>query len=269
MEAIATILQGLPKVESKSWDDYVIDQIARENETPGNLTGYDCDQCLNRGYFAILKDGCRAVRACMCVSIRQSLKRLDKSGIASLAKRYTFDAYITAEPWQCRIKEKAVRFSDAPEEKCLLLLGATGAGKTHLATAATVKLIMQGLPAMYVIWPEVSKKLKASITDAEIYEKELQQLRTIEVLYIDDLFKIKAGSQPTAADVSLAFEIFNGRYNSRLTTLVSSEFTAGELIEIDEATAGRLIEWAGEYTTNIEGGTAKNYRLKQPTGKEQ
>ena len=57
---------------------------------------------------------------------------------------------------------------------------------------------------------------------------------------------------PTAADVNLAYEIINYRYNNRdKITIISTELTIGGLCEIDEALGGRIRQRAGEnvYTT--------------------
>ena len=42
------------------------------NDTPGNLTGYDCPRCKNRGNIAIPKeDGEISIRECDCMRIRR------------------------------------------------------------------------------------------------------------------------------------------------------------------------------------------------------
>jgi DNA replication protein DnaC len=259
MESIANIIQDIIQQSPEPYDDDGDEKhIEYRNSIQGTLEGYDCMECLNRGIITVAYN---TVRECRCMSIRKSLRNLERSGVAPLAERYTFEKFLTPEPWQIRLKEMVLDFSYNATSRCLLLLGMTGTGKTHLATAATVNLIMSGMLAIYAVWPEFSKRVKSLITDADLYEKELQQLRTVEVLYIDDLFK--SGSRPTAADISLFFEIINARYNSRLTTLISSEYTIDQLIEIDEATAGRLFEWAGEYALNIARDPTKNFRFKQ------
>ena len=61
------------------------------------------------------------------------------------------------------------------------------------------------------------------------------------MLYIDDLFK----GNVTGADLNLAFQLINARYNDRkLITILSSELTLSEIIEQDEALGGRIYERA-------------------------
>ena len=94
----------------------------------------------------------------------------------------------------------------------------------------------------------------------------LKKLQTVPVLYIDDLFKTgrdASGScYPTAADVNLAFDIINYRYTKRLTTIISTERSPAELVDIDEAIGGRIVEMAQGHTYCIEKKNGRNYRLR-------
>ena len=87
-----------------------------------------------------------------------------------------------------------------------------------------------------------------------------------QVLYIDDLFKIGKGQdgrkqRPTSADVNLAFEILNYRYNKpTCITIISSELYAEDILDIDEAIGSRIYERAK--IVNISNDRAKNQRIK-------
>ena len=98
----------------------------------------------------------------------------------------------------------------------------------------------------------------------------IERYKTSEVLYIDDLFKTadQGGAKvpPSSADVRLAFEIVNYRYNNPdLLTIVSTEYYAGQLIDIDEAVGSRIIEKSGGNSFNIAKSRDRNYRLKGVT----
>ena len=75
--------------------------------------------------------------------------------------------------------------------------------------------------------------------DGERRGEIISGYKTAQILYIDDLYKVgKAAdgtSNPTGADVSLAFEIINHRYINHLPTIISTEKPPQELVEIDEA----------------------------------
>ena len=79
------------------------------------------------------------------------------------------------------------------------------------------------------------------------------------MLYIDDLFKQSIISD---ADVKLAFEIIDYRARNNLTTVISSELNVNELIEIDEALGGRIIQLTRGNRYIIAKDRNKNYRLR-------
>ena len=117
-------------------------------------------------------------------------------------------------------------------------------------------------------WITDATRLKQNKMNPEVYENEIRKLQNIPVLYIDDLFKgSNVDNKPTQADINLAMEIINYRYNTsrttkqRMITIISSERTVSELREIDEALAGRIKEMAGEWIITISG-KDKNYRFR-------
>jgi DNA replication protein DnaC len=86
----------------------------------------------------------------------------------------------------------------------------------------------------------------------------MEDYKNCEVLYIDDFFK---NENITSADLRIANEIINFRCVANKRTLISSERLVKDLMEIDEAVIGRMVEKAEEYLTEIVG-KEKNYRLK-------
>lgn len=63
----------------------------------------------------------------------------------------------------------------------------------------------------------------------------------------------------------IAFEILNFRYtNDELITVISSEKTIKDLLKIDEATAGRIVEKtrSKRFCNNILKDPSKNFRFK-------
>jgi DNA replication protein DnaC len=113
-----------------------------------------------------------------------------------------------------------------------------------------------------MLWRDEATRIKALINDYDEYDRLTNELKEAEVLYIDDFLKTQRGQQPTSADVNLAFEILNYRYNNpSLITIISSELTEDELLDIDEATGGRIYERAKK-AFSIAGDRKKNYRIK-------
>ncbi len=250
------------------------------NATTGDrnlLDGYDCPICKNRGMIAVLTETNGiygdANRFCVCNEIRKQRLRLKKAGLLHMVETCTFDRYETPDAWQAAIKEKALRFTQDDEHRFFFIGGQSGAGKTHICTAITAHYIDQGKRAKYMVWIDESNKLKGLVTEPGEYAAAMDEIKKTEVLYIDDLFKPIRGANgqitpPSYADIRLAMEIINYRYNNPgLITIISGERTIDELLYLDEALAGRISQLSkdGGYCINLKKDSGRNWRLKGVT----
>lgn len=248
------------------------------NATPGTLheeDGYHCGLCKNKGYIAYVGGpdsfGLPAeyIKPCKCCKIRNAIRRLTRSGLHDVTKRYTFDGYQSNTPWRQAIKEKGLQYCQEDGGAWFFIGGQSGAGKTHICTAIAVQLIRQGQEVRYMVWRDEAPRIKGLVNEPDKYTALMKELKEVDVLYIDDLFKDgkdKEGqyNRPSPADVKLAFEIINYRYNNaHLPTIISSDRTLMELIDIDEPLAGRIAEKSKpDYCINIRPDTGKNWRLQ-------
>lgn len=236
---------------------------------------YNCDICHNKGgYMAVVDNGRLNIysefRNCKCTKIREMLSKLKKSGLSKSIKEYSFEKFEDTEDWQKKMKEIAMRFTKDDENTWFFIGGQSGAGKSHLCTAITAHYLRQNKAARYMLWRDDITRLKSIITDYESYGKEIEELKKVEVLYIDDIFKVGKDlngnvQRPTPADINIAFEILNNRYNNRdLITIISSERRINEIFDIDEAVGGRIYELCnkGGYLINLSQDSNKNYRRK-------
>lgn len=250
------------------------------NSSKGTLNesdDYNCDICKNKGGLMRLSETNDNVYQiyvpCKCIKIREMLQKLKRSGLSKSIKEYSFENYETNEPWQENLKKQAVRFTKDDENTWFFIGGQSGSGKTHLCTAITAHYLRQNKSAHYMLWRDEVTKIKSSITDNELYEKIISDLKKVEVLYIDDMFKMVKDQngqiqRPTAADINIAFEIINYRYNNRdLITIISSERSIHDIMDIDEAVGGRIFERCdkGTYLFNIKKDASKNFRRKKVT----
>lgn len=226
------------------------------NNTPGKLSDFDCTICKNKGFVFYTRDNNVFSKECSCMGKRRSLRRIKASGLMSLLQTHTFEAYETPEKWQVAAKKKACTFSDDPANQWFFIAGTPGTGKTHLCTAIAGKLLESGREVRYMLWREEAPKLKAAVTDRELYENEMQKWKKTGVLYIDDFFK----GGVTEADKNLAFEILNARYISPdAVTIISSEKSIEKILEIDEAIGSRIYERSKNFCIKTP---AQNWRLK-------
>ena len=126
----------------------------------------------------------------------------------------------------------------------------------------------QGKKCVYFPYRNYIKQLiDKMFNDDRGYQEDIKKFSECDVLYIDDFFKSENQTPPTPADIKLANEILNYRYNrARINdkcckTIISSERLIGQLIEYDSAIAGRIVEMSKGYLTE-KTGREFNYRLK-------
>ena len=285
MEALRTITEPWAKRLAHTFDGMSQKEIMEQrvqlyNRDSGNRNeedGYDCPLCKNRGYSYVVTENHgiydTAIRLCKCDEIRRQRLRLKKSGLLHAVNSCRFDNYQTPERWQQTIKETAMRFCQDDEHRFFFIGGQSGAGKSHICTAIAAHYVNQGKRLKYMVWFDEANRLKALVTEAGEYTAAMDEIKQVEVLYIDDLFKPIKGANgqiipPSYADVRLAMEIINYRYNNPgLITIISGERTIDELIGIDEALAGRISQLAkdGGYCINLQRDSRKNWRLQGVT----
>ena len=255
----------------REYEQFKVDGLNATEGSRNEEDGYNCKLCKNKGHiFKVSEDKNGLFHSvctpCKCEEIRRSILRIKKSGLKDIIKDYTFDKFEDIEPWQKSIKQAALDYAQNPEG-WFFLGGQSGSGKTHLCTAICREFLLAGKKVIYMLWRDDIVKIKGAITNSEEYSALIDKFKKSDVLYIDDLFKTgKAADntiqRPTGADINVAFEIINYRYNNpSLLTIISSELSEDELIDIDEAVGGRIFERAK--TITIAKSRERNYRIRK------
>lgn len=241
------------------------------NAEKGDLGDYDCPICKNKGVIYFLNEnGDVDTKECECMKKRRTIQRTKNSGLANMLNVYTFKNFTHSTDWQYYIYDKATDFLIDKTANTFFIGGAVGCGKSHICTAIAGKLLAQGKYVFFDVWSNIVTQLKQSVyEDKDGYNSQLEFLKNIEVLYIDDFFK----TTPTEADIDKAFKIIDYRKNmqigdngreKKLITIISSEKKISDLRAIDEAIASRIYEMAsrGEYAVEISNGRDRNQRMK-------
>ena len=224
--------------------------------------GCQCPLCGDEGWRFFWYDGYQFAEECDCHRAKISAQEIKKAGVR---EDQTFENFYTYQPFQQEMLNKAREYANGGylTGQWFYIGGQVGCGKTHICTAIVHELISKNHGCTYMMWKEESTRLKAIINDHAAYGKRLNELTKAPVLYIDDLFKTQQGQQPTQADVNLAFQIINARYqDKRFVTIFSCELSTMELIGIDEAVGSRIHERAKAYELYIAKDSSKNYRIK-------
>lgn len=206
------------------------------------LANIDCPVCGNSGMIHYRKDGYAYSRECECMKARRSLRSIKASGVEDMLTRCTFETYQAPDAKREALKKSAMDFV---EDSCgwFYISGTPGSGKSHLCAAICRELINSGKEVRYMMWRDEVTRLKSVINEPE-YEDRMKMLKHTDVLYIDDFLK----GNVTPADINLAFELLNARYNdSKLRTIISSERDLNDVIRIDEAVGSRIYERSRDY----------------------
>lgn len=260
-QALGTVSSGMTALSDEEYRQRRLDRL---NAAEGDLDGgVDCPHCRNKGLVYVSgANGEVLSRECSCVAERRTNAALKTSGLAQRVARDTFGSFVTADEWQRSAKSAAEAFAREPEG-WFLACGQVGSGKTHLCVAICGELIKRGRQVRYLSWRDDSARLKG-LLNSPAYSAEVERLKNVDVLYIDDLFKTQKSGTVSAGDVNLAFELLNYRYNSPdLTTIISTERTLQELLDIDEGTASRIAEkTANGGRVIIQRDASRNYRLR-------
>lgn len=268
MEAMELVRKAMKEASTRErlafgCDDLLKMEMDNYNEASGVLEGMDCPYCKNKGRVAIIEDGYVLHKECKCMSRRRSIDRIKRSGLMNQLEKCTFDSYKAESEWQQSIKEKAKRFLADNHGKWFFIGGQVGSGKSHVCTAIVGEMLKMGHEAKYMLWLDDVTPLKAGIMEDD-HAFNMNKFKKVKVLYIDDFFKSEVGKMPSQADIKIAFEILNHRYNNpNLITIISSEKTIKDLLDIDEAIGSRVYEKTKEYSVNIGRDKTKNFRMKE------
>jgi DNA replication protein DnaC len=184
---------------------------------------------------------------CRCVVEEQAAERGERllrySNIGPLS-RLTFRNLIARgrspaardQEQYARCVQDARAFADAPDG-WIVLSGASGCGKTHIAAAIVNRLLERGDAALFVVVPDLLDHLRSAYQQgAEVgYDELFERVRNAPVLALDDL-----GTQaPTQWAQEKLFQIINHRFNSRLPMVVTTNLT---LEQLDERLRTRLTD---------------------------
>ena len=220
-----------------------------------------CELCGDIGYRFYWENGYQMAEECECLGRIQAEQKMKQAGVD---RNMTFETWVSDWDYQIDMAAKAFEYADGGylSGQWLFVGGQVGCGKTHICTAVVNKLLQSNIGCRYMAWRDEAVTLKAIVNNQPEYHEKLMELCKAPILYIDDFFKTQKGMRPTQADVNLAFQIINYRYQDKTkATIISSELSTLELMQIDEAVGSRIHERSKAYRIFIENDPTKNYRL--------
>lgn len=172
-----------------------------------------------------------------------NLNKQDQLSILSMYRDKIFDTFdthtkLTADEARHLESIRAIALRYAYERTgWLVLTGAYGSGKTHLAAAIANEWQRQDQNVLFVSVPELLDNLRMSFGPGAVlsFGDTLHAIKTADSLVLDDLGTENA----TAWAKEKLFQIVNYRYVARLPTVIT---TSKALEDIDERIRSRLFD---------------------------
>ncbi len=191
--------------------------------------GPACFVCGDTGWKTVQNGASRSVTRCDCRQVSRTKFLIDQAKFPPRYENCDLASYVTdVQSSLAAAKITAQQFiTNYPVDKIgLLLIGPSGAGKTHLSVAILRELIAQkGIACLFCDYRDLLKQIQNSYNPS-VQVTELDLLRPVfqaEVLVLDDLGAVK----PTEWVWDMVSVILNTRYNENRTTIITSNFMDG------------------------------------------
>ena len=144
-----------------------------------------------------------------------------------------------------------------PHRRGLRIHGRYGCGKTHLAAAIVNTMTSKGVPAMFVVTPDLLQSIRRGYDNpdaAKTAQAIVDSARTIDILVLDDL----GSEKPSDWVREQLFVLINARYEAELPTIITSNYSTADLVDrLGQRIVSRLIEMTTAITM-----TAPDYRMQ-------
>ena len=191
---------------------------------------YTCKECSDTGYI-------NGTKMCRCLHDALVKQAILSSGIGNLIEkqsfenfdleRYKFDPALYED--MKRIVQAAKRFAKGfrKADYNLLLVGTTGSGKTHLATAIAREVIELGCDVLYDSVQNIMNDFESDHfrSGYTYHEPKGNKYLECDLLIMDDL----GAEFVNQFTISALFNLINTRHNKGLKTVITSNLDVEEL----------------------------------------
>lgn len=169
----------------------------------------------------------------------QRLRELDRFFSLDPFKEKTFAAFNANALGVAEAFNAARKFAEDPvgaQNRWLVLMGAPGTGKTHLAAAIANHRLAVGSSVFFAVVPDLLDHLRSAFAPSSEmpYNEMFETIREVELLVLDDL----GAQNSTAWATEKLFQLINHRYNYRMPTVITTNVQAFQ--RLDERIASRL-----------------------------
>ena len=208
-------------------------------------------------------DGTYVLTARQCPKGRAYLqqRRIDRltyqSGVGRRFQNRTFETFRITPGTEAAYQACQFCRRYQPHRRGLRIHGRYGCGKTHLAAAIVNTMTSKGVPAMFVVTPDLLQSIRRGYDNpdsARTAQAIVDSARTIDILVLDDL----GSEKPSDWVREQLFVLINARYEAELPTIITSNYSTADLVDrLGQRIVSRLIEMTTAITM-----TAPDYRMQ-------
>ncbi len=206
-----------------------------------------CKNCDNTGW--VYKEGSRAVERCECFYSNRKELLLKQAGIPERYKNCrikNFNVYTRRDgkvtvnraiSVPCEFAKKFV--ANYPNvEKGILFTGQCGIGKTHLAVAILMEILLtKGASVRFYDWRELMKSIQSSYSvDGVSVNDVLRPAVTCDVLCLDEVV-VKKVSDFFLDTLNV---LINKRYNQKKITIITSNWVDNPKVPTEVSLADKI-----------------------------
>lgn len=179
--------------------DHFLEKAANENLSPGQLIRYIIEQ-----EYKLKKENARKMKLCR----------------AKIPEKWVMETFPFDR--QSKLNKKKVlhlydSFDYMTQNRNIIFIGPTGAGKTGLATAFLIQAIDRGYNGRFILFPELIESLYKSVADHS-EEKLIRTFAAYDCLQIDELGYVEV--EPV--QVGLFFTLMSKRHKKKATLITSN-----------------------------------------------
>jgi DNA replication protein DnaC len=199
-----------------------------------------CPHCGGLGLTLVRRGGVQFAAECVCRTERKAEMRLKRARIPERYTHCSLDSFDTgfrgADPSLGMAVMATRRFAEGypleTEGRGIMLIGAVGVGKTHLAVGLLRELIEQrGAAGIFCDYRDLLKQIQNTYSP-QVATTEMEILRPLfqtEVLLLDEMGAAKA-TDWTGDTIA---HVLNTRYNDKKTTLITTNYPNRPPVMVD------------------------------------
>lgn len=135
-------------------------------------------------------------------------------------------------------------YAEQPEG-WLVLAGASGSGKTHLAAAIANTSLDRGTPALFIVVADLLDHLRSSFSpqSGQDFDQVFDDVRSVDLLVLDDI----GGHSATPWAEEKLYQVLNHRAHHQLPTVITSTLPTSRLDDrvrtrLNDPTLARVID---------------------------